>query len=270
VGHVPAHRRTIARAATLPVRRGVPDVARFAPSGRSLLVGLLVLCLAVGGYVAARQTSVFALREVEVTGGTPQLRATVRQALRAELGRSLLRVDGGDVGRLLAPIPSVRGFTYDRDFPHTLHVVVRPERPVLIVRQGTAAYLVAASGRVMRPLKNPHLSSLPRLYVTKDVRLVAGERLPPVPASAATALAALRGASIAGGVRFVQAGTHELTLRLGGRLELRLGDSGDLRLKLAIARRILAETGAARAGGGYLDVSVPERPVLATDSQVGG
>jgi hypothetical protein len=174
------------------------------------------------------------------------------------------------VGRLLAPIPSVRGFTYDRDFPHTLHVVVRPERPVLIVRQGTAAYLVAASGRVMRPLKNPHLSSLPRLYVTKDVRLVAGERLPPVPASAATALAALRGASIAGGVRFVQAGTHELTLRLGGRLELRLGDSGDLRLKLAIARRILAETGAARAGGGYLDVSVPERPVLATDSQVGG
>jgi cell division protein FtsQ len=270
VGQVPAHRRTIARAATLPVRARVPDLARFAPSGRSLLAGLLVLCLAVGGYVTARQTSVFALRDVDVTGGTPQLRATVRQALREELGRSLLRVDGGELGRLLAPIPSVRGFTYDRDFPHTLHVVVRPERPVLIVRQGPSAFLVAASGRVVRPLKNPHLSSLPRLYVTKDVQLAVGERLPRIPASAATALAALRGASIPGGVRFVEAGTHELTLRLAGGLELRLGDSGDLRLKLAIARRILAETGAAKAGDGYLDVSVPERPVLTTDSQVGG
>ena len=57
---------------------------------------------------------------------------------------------------------------------------------------------------------------------------------------------------------------------LAAGLELRLGDSGDLRLKLAIARRILAATGAARAGGGYLDVSVPERPVLAANSQVGG
>ena len=47
---------------------------------------------------------------------------------------------------------------------------------------------------------------------------------------------------------------------LGGGLELRLGDGGDLRLKLAIARRILRRTGAASAGGGYLDVSVPERP----------
>jgi hypothetical protein len=68
----------------------------------------------------------------------------------------------------------------------------------------------------------------------------------------------------------VQAGAHTLTLTLGGGLELRLGDAGDLRLKLAIARRILGVTGAATAGGGYLDVSVPERPVLSSNSQVGG
>ena len=62
----------------------------------------------------------------------------------------------------------------------------------------------------------------------------------------------------------------ELTLVLGGGLELRLGDTGDLRLKLAIARRILRATGAAAGGGGYLDVSVPERPVLSANSQVEG
>jgi hypothetical protein len=51
---------------------------------------------------------------------------------------------------------------------------------------------------------------------------------------------------------------------------LRLGDPSDLHLKVAIARRILAVSGAVTAGTGYLDVSLPQRPVLATNSQVGG
>ena len=49
---------------------------------------------------------------------------------------------------------------------------------------------------------------------------------------------------------------------LGAGLEMRLGDAGDLRLKLAVARRILHADGAAGTAHGYLDVSVPERPVL--------
>ena len=65
-------------------------------------------------------------------------------------------------------------------------------------------------------------------------------------------------------------GQDELTLLLGGGLEVRLGDPGDIRLKLAIARRILRATGAAAAGTGYVDVGVPARPVLSTKPQVGG
>ena len=56
----------------------------------------------------------------------------------------------------------------------------------------------------------------------------------------------------------------------GSNFELRLGDTSDLRLKLAIARRILNSTGAVTAGPGYLDVSLPERPVLVGNSQGGG
>ena len=74
------------------------------------------------------------------------------------MGRSLLAVDGGALDERLAALPGVRSFTYDRAFPHTLRVVVRPERPVLVLRQGVDAYLVAASGRVLRPLAHPHLS----------------------------------------------------------------------------------------------------------------
>jgi hypothetical protein len=68
----------------------------------------------------------------------------------------------------------------------------------------------------------------------------------------------------------VLVGAHTLTLELGSGLELRLGDTGDLRLKLAIARRILRTTVAVSDVSGYLDVSVPERPVLALNPQVGG
>ncbi len=45
VGRVAARRRTSARTAVLPVRRGVLELARFAPSGRSLIVGVVLLAL---------------------------------------------------------------------------------------------------------------------------------------------------------------------------------------------------------------------------------
>jgi hypothetical protein len=59
-----------------------------------------------------------------------------------------------------------------------------------------------------------------------------------------------------------------LTLRLASGLELRLGDMHDVRLKLAVAARVLRVL---PAGSGYLDVSVPDRPVAGPpglDSQV--
>jgi hypothetical protein len=173
-------------------------------------------------------------------------------------------VSSGAVAARVVPIPGVRSFTYDRSFPHTLRIVVRREVPVLVVRRvpGREAFLVGASGRVIRMLPHPRLSHMPRLWVTKAVDVQVGSSLPPTLAAAATALAPLRGAALPGGVAAVRVGKGELTLQLGGGLEVRLGDTGDLRLKLAIARRILRATDAAAGGSGYLDVSVLLRPVL--------
>lgn len=266
-----ARRRPSARAAVLPARRAGLDLGRIAPSRRSIALGLALLALAVGAYLAALETSLFAVRRIEVRGGTPELQAAVRGALRPEVGRSLLRVNGSELGRRLGALPFVHTFTYDRAFPNTLEVTVRSEVPVLVVRYAHgAAYLVSASGRVLAQLPHPRLSSLPRLYVLPQVRLTVGDQAPDPVAAAAAALAPLHTAPLETGVRFVTNGAQGLTLLLGGGLQLRLGDRGDVRLKYAIARRILQATGAARAGGGYLDVSVPERPVLSGNSQVGG
>jgi cell division septal protein FtsQ len=233
-----------------------------------VLVGGALLLLAGGAYAGARETGVFAVSTIEVSGATAPIRAEVRAALGAERGKSLLRIDEGDIDRRLAPLADVHSFHYDRSFPHTLRVVIRPERPVLVVRRGKDAFLVAASGRVLRPLAHPRRSRLPRLWLKKDVALRPGAPIPGTDAVAA--LVPLQRTPLPGGVKVVRGGRDELTLVLGGGLEVRLGDAGDLRLKLAIARRILRATGAATAGPGYLDVSVPERPVLSTNSQVGG
>jgi cell division septal protein FtsQ len=268
---VAARKRSTSRTTVLPARRAAPSLqlTRLAPSGRSILLGLALFALAVGGYVAARETSIFAVRTIEISGGDKRLQAQVKAALADELGQSLMKIDGTSLDRRISPLPGVRAFRYDRAFPNTLRVIVRPEQPVLVLRSGNAAYLVAATGRVIRTLAHPHLSHLPRLWVTRDVHVTVGEPLPAPMEAAATALAPLQGAPLPGGVRLVRGG-KELTLVLGSGLEVRLGDHGDLQLKLAIARRILRTTTAAATDGDYLDVSVPERPVLFLKSQLGG
>lgn len=256
----------------------MPALARFAPSWRSLLVGLALLAAGVLAYLAARDTSLFAVRTVDVRGGTPALRAQVARALGTEQGVPLLRIDQSALDRVLGTVPEVRSFTFDRDFPHTLRVVVRAERPVLVVRQGSGAYLVSATGRVLRAVAHPRLSRLPRVWVTKSVTVDVDAPAPLAVRAAAAALAALQGSRLPGGVKLVEGGASAgagvgppgLTLVLDHGAQVRLGDSGDLRLKLAIARRLLVTTGLAWASSGYLDVSVPQRPVASTNSQPGG
>jgi cell division protein FtsQ len=249
----------------------LPDVRRLAPSWRSLALGLALFLLAAAGYAAARDTSVFAVRRLEVIGATPRVRAAVRVALAPDLGRSLLRIDAGDLDRRLAPVPDVLAVRFDRAFPHTLRVVVTPERPVLLLRRGRDGWVISARGRVLRQVRNTRLSSLPRLWVARSGPITIGATLDAADGgAAAVALAPVAATGFPARIRFVRAGDRELTFVLASGLDLRLGDGGDIRLKLAIARRILAALGPGAAGG-YIDVSVPERPVVATrDSQVEG
>jgi cell division septal protein FtsQ len=246
-----------------------PTFLRYLPSGRSILAGIAIALLALGAYVGARESSVFAVRTLDIRGGNVQTRAQVRAALSSELGTSLLKIDRATVAGKLADVTGVLRFTYDRAYPNTLRVVVHREHPVLVLRQSRYAYLVSATGRVLKPLPHPLLSHLPRLWVKSGIPVMVGDELPPTEAAAAHALAAANRAGLPGGVRTIQSSHGSFALELGAGLELRLGQPNDVLLKLAIAKRILRATGAA-VDAGYLDVSVPERPVLSVNSQVGG
>ncbi len=269
----PARRRPTARAAALPARRGLPDVGRglAPPSGRSILIGIALFVVAVGGYFVARQSSIFAVRTLDVRGGTPAVRAEVKAALGDEIGTSLLRVDGDALSSRLSTVPDVLTFRYDRHFPHTLRVTIRREQPVLVLHRQPDSFLVSSTGRVLRVLKNPRLSGLPRFWVPKTTHIAVGQDLTADDgAAAAAAVSALRKEPLPQAVHVVVGGREGLGLHLSSGLELRLGDPGDLRLKLAIAGRILSSGAAQGATSGYLDVSVPERPVLNLNPQVAG
>jgi cell division protein FtsQ len=233
----------------------------------TVLAAVLVLIASgTGAYFLARQTSLFALQRVEVQGASPDVAARVRAALEPFVGESLVRFDAADAEHRLSEIAQLAGFHFDRAFPHTLRVRVTQERAVAVLRRGVDAWLVAASARVLAKLDERPYPLLPRIWVAPTTDVAVNATLGGNGAKAVRAVAPLAPLGVADGVRSVRANDYELTLILGSGRELRLGDAGDLRLKLAIARRVLPLTTDAT----YVDVSVPERPVAGYNPQPEG
>jgi cell division protein FtsQ len=257
---------TTVRDAALPRRsRSVPELARLLPSGRSLAVGFILLAGGVLAYVIARQTSVFALRAVEVSGAPPGLERQVRTALGPLHGRSLLALEPREIQRRLAQLPAVGSATFDRAFPHTLRISVAPERPAAVLRSGSRAWLLSAQAKVLRPLTSRPLPQLPRIWTNRATK----PRVGFVPgdtgltrAAALVARASRAEPGLARRITTVRLQQDRLTFVLRSGTELRLGRAAHLNLKLAVAGRLLQVLPRSeRRRLAYIDLSVPTRPV---------
>jgi cell division protein FtsQ len=230
-----------------------------------VLAALVLVGVAVGAYFLARETALFALKRIDVEGAPPRVAAEIRSALEEYRGESLVAFDSTQAARRLSSVAEVADARFDRAFPHTLRVQVRLERPIAVLRRGADAWLVSASARVLRQLERPY-PRLPQIWVPRSVDVTVNSTLAGPGARGVAAVAPLRPLRVGGDVRQVLTGDGELTLVLASGTELRLGNSGDLRLKLSIAKQLIPLT----TGAAYVDVSVPERPVAGYDSQVGG
>lgn len=254
--------RARAASAVASFPRGVSgdrlELSRFAPSGRSLLTALLILLSCLGLYAAARSTSAFAVDRIAVQGASPEVAADVRKALAPALGESLLGIDLNELTRRAETVPMVAAVTFDRGFPHTLVIAVVPEVPVAVLRQGSYSWLAAAGGRVVAELDKGARPGLPRVWLKRDVDVRVGESLRGLQQVAVAAVAPLVDRPLPSAVNSVDARRDELTLTLRSGVELRLGDATDVAVKLEVARRVLPQLPGLR---GYVDVSVPERPV---------
>ena len=257
------------------VRREATVRRSRAREGRALPRAVaLVACgavLAVLAYVVARETSLFALRTLDVQGVSEPVAEQAREVMAAFVGESLASVDTDDVVRRLEALPTIVSASAERDFPHTLRVELREERPVAVVRHGDGAWMVSARGRVMESVVVGSAARLPRVWLSPDVApprpgvyLLPNEgglvidALSRLPDDFPVQIAAARGS------------VDELVLVVEDtKAELRLGEAAELRLKLAVAATVLESLGMQERGElDYLDVSLPTRPVGAYNSQV--
>ena len=236
-----------------------------------MLIAVAVLASAATLYAIARETSMFAIREVEVSGAPPPLAKEVDGVLSRFEGRSLVSLNGAAVVATVENLPGVISATYDRAFPHRLTVRVVPERADAVLRTGVSAWLVSARGRVVASVGRGRYPALPRIWLPPGVQIKPGAFLADDAGAAARALRSFVAAGFSRRALWARIRDGQLTVALRSGLELRFGNATDVALKLAVAQNILTTLPPPRAGGPqYLDVSVPERPVAGSDSQVGG
>jgi len=245
----------------------LPELSR--PGRRTVAWAGAVLSLLVLAYAVARESSVFAVRSVELTGVSPEAAADAREALRPLSGTSLVQVDAAAVERRLAALPTIRSATVDRSFPNGLRVHVTPERAVAVYRNGTRAWLVAESGRVIAAVDPTARPRLARIRIPEPARPAPGQSLT---ATARVALAALDALPPRFPTKVLYAqveSSGEVLLVVAGGLEVRLGEPTDLSRKLkgaaAVLRTITLEEGEV---AGYLDASLPGTVVAASGSQL--
>ena len=220
-------------------------------------------------YLGARETPVFAVRSIEVTGGTKSVRLEVHQAAQPFRGESLAALDGRALVDELEALPSVRSVTYDRAFPSTLRILVEPERPLAVARMGSDSWVMSERGRVIGRAGRPS-ADLPRYELQEVSGVQPGAFLTDPQSKAILAALALLPRRFPAQIETVRFDQSRLVLALRtkwGAPELRLGEPVDLAVKLEVAALVLRSLSAEeRASAGYLDVSVPERTVLGAES----
>jgi cell division protein FtsQ len=246
--------------------RNTPSVENVLPTGRTIAALFSILLATVGLYVLARESSLFAIDRVTVEGAPPALSREIRSAVQPYRGRSLVTLNRAAVERAVLAIPDVRSVRIDRDFPNSLRIFVKRERPLAVLRRGDEAWLIAMSGKAVRRLTPHSAMRLPRVWLQRSVSITDGELVSDEGVQVALrALAPLARIGHDLSIASVLVTADELTLVTRSGLELRLGDASQASLKLAVASGILPTLVPPVAGSlVYLDVSVPERPVSGT------
>ena len=235
-----------------------------------LVIGVLALC-AVGsalGYRALRNSSLFAVHKVVVSGANPSLTSQVETAVRSAIGgRSLLAVSSGSLARAIEQVPGVHVARVDRDFPSTLRVRVWPEHPVAIAVSGHDRVLVSSTGRVLATIgRRSRPPDLPRVglpgHGVPHPGAYIENRQVLTQITAAASIPAHFGALV-GWVRTDPARGLYMQLHWPS-LQIRLGPSVDLGEKLRAAALVLRAypTLTTREGLTYIDVSAPSRPAV--------
>jgi cell division protein FtsQ len=221
---------------------------------RLVLVLAVLAALLAGAWMWLRDSSLVAVRQVEIAGATsadaPRVEAALRSAARE---MTTLHVRVATLRDAVAPFASVAGVRAHADFPHRLVIEVVEQRPV-------AALLLDGGRRVPVTGAGEVLADVPAGAGLPDVAIPGAA--PPARVNDARTRAALAVAAAAPAPLLRRAarfswGPDGLTLDMRGGPPLTFGSAGDVRAKWAAAARVLADPSA--VGATYLDLRIPGR-----------
>ena len=112
---------------------------------------LLVAALLGGGWLWLRDSSLVAVRHVEITGISGPDSGRIRAALTAAAHTmTTLDLQRSRLQTAVAPYPAVKSIRVATDFPHGLRIHVVEELPSAILTAGGRRILVSTDGTVLR------------------------------------------------------------------------------------------------------------------------
>lgn len=230
---------------------------------RRLLGWLIALLLLAAALTAAyllwfRDSDLVRVERTKVTGLSTADAGEIRRALTEAAARmTTLRVDEARLQRSVSTYPEVADLEVEPGFPDELTVHVTERRPIATVPgAGDAPVPVAADGTLL-PDAEPSrpLPALPATRAHPDAAVDHPRTL------AALDVVAAAPAALVGKVETVRQGPGEgLVVELRDGPPLVFGDGEGLEAKWSAATAVLARDAA--AGARYVDVSLPERPVV--------
>ena len=235
---------------------------------RLAVLGIAACTVALaGGVVGYRMlagSSVFAVRDVAIRGAdAPTRHAIVAAVQGAVAGRSLLRVQDGQVEQAIEQVPSIAHATVERDFPSTLRISVIPELAIMRLCHKTCkdAVRLSADGRVLGPARSGELA---QAWAVQPIPS-AGQHVSEPDVLVALRTLSARRASFPVRIETIYTHPGGVRLKLPDGLEIRLGAPIDLTSKLRSAETILRAklaTAKARSEAEYLSVEDALTPAI--------
>ncbi|MFC5062364.1 cell division protein FtsQ/DivIB [Actinomycetospora atypica] len=220
---------------------------------RRRITAAVVLLAAVGGLVWLLAFSpVFDVRDVEVTGASPEALPAVRDAAAVPPETSLLWLSTSDLDARVATIPRVASVDVRRSLPGTVTVTVSEREPVAAVPLGPAVALVDDTGFAYRTLPAPP-PGIPRLVLPPAV---APSPADPATVAAVRVLGALPPALRRTVTEVRAASAYDVSFTVDGGRTVRWGADGEDERKAAVLGPLLTRPGQT------FDVSTPELPVV--------
>lgn len=227
------------------------------PRPRTLLAAAAALVLLLAGWFWLRDSSLVAVRTVEISGVPGPQGAPIRSALeQAARSMTTLHVRQGALNSAVAPFALVKRVEVSTGFPHTMriHVVTNVAVGALVVDGRRIP--VTSDGTLLRDVAAaPGLPQIP-------IRVApAGSRVTEPDAAAAVAVLAAAPEALRTRVQQIQTTSdHGLAIQLSHGPVLWFGTAERLDAKWAAAAAVLADQQA--AGASSINVSAPERPAV--------